>query len=70
MCMKKKISYDTVLYSQKMTTKAKPAEHSNASRRVDKTNEWDKIIMNEIRTRINEMPRRCRILTEDEGYQG
>jgi transposase len=29
--------------------------------------EWDKIIMNEIRSRISEMPRRCKILTENGG---
>jgi hypothetical protein len=29
-------------------------------------NEWDKIIMNEIRDRISDMSRRCRILTENE----
>ncbi len=29
--------------------------------------EWDKIIMNEIRDRISDMPRRCRILTENGG---
>jgi hypothetical protein len=29
--------------------------------------EWDKIIMNQIRNRNSDMPRRCRILTENEG---
>jgi hypothetical protein len=29
-------------------------------------NKWDKIIMNEIKNRINEMSRRCKILTENE----
>jgi hypothetical protein len=27
--------------------------------------EWDEIIMNQIRDRISDMPRRCRILTEN-----
>jgi hypothetical protein len=29
-------------------------------------NEWNKIIMNEIRTRISEMPERCKMLIENE----
>jgi hypothetical protein len=29
--------------------------------------EWNKIIMNQIRDQISDMPRRCRILTENEG---
>jgi hypothetical protein len=30
-------------------------------------NEWDKITMNQIRNRIADMPRRCKILTENDG---